>query len=250
MNSNSIESSDLRKELVKKRPFLLFKFDADNNLFSINEPGIEVSDELLLGDEPPILFMSIGNGEFVHHYRKEVTSNILKIGNSIILGIESQSKIGSYEELEYIKNSIKENSDLTLESGPAFIIPDEMDGASGIVEININNRDTLKNNFKYTWGNLEHLLPCSAKIVNGKAVSICRSVRKYKNILECGVDTVKAVRGMGYGSSVVAHWAKRVWENHQIPCYSTQWDNIASIALAKKMKLRQYAIDISINYQT
>ncbi len=123
-----------------------------------------------------------------------------------------------------------------------------MDGASGIIEINVNNRDTLKNNFKYTWENLEHLLPCSAKIVNGEAVSICRAVRKYKNILECGVDTVKAVRGMGYGSSVVAHWAKRVWENNQIPCYSTQWDNTASMAVAKKMKLRQYAIDISINY--
>lgn len=243
MNKGSMENSDLLKKLVRKRPFLLYELDQDNQLLSTNEPGFDS------GDKAPILFMSIGSGEFVYHYRKAISDNVLQRINSIILKIESQNKAGSYEEWEYISNLFTGNTDFKIESGPAFFIPDEMNCDGEIIKVGLNNQDVLKNNFKYTWKNLEHLMPCSAKVINGRAVAICRSVRKHENVLECGVDTVEAFRSMGYGSSVVAHWAKCVWENRQIPCYSTQWDNEASMALAKKIKLRQYAIDITINFR-
>jgi hypothetical protein len=241
MKHPSLTSNDFLMDLVRKRPFLLYKCDQENHLLSTNELAIDV------GDEPPILYMSIGNGEFVHKYRKDVTERVLNILNSLIFQISSQIKKGSQEARDCINDFIMEYDDFKIESGPVFIFPDEVVCPSDIVEVNLNNRDVLRSNYKYTWENLEHLMPCSAKVINGNAVSICRSVRKHENILECGVDTVETLRCKGYGSSVVAHWATCVWENGQIPCYSTQWENSASIALAKKNGLHQYAIDILIN---
>ena len=242
MDRLSMKSSNFLEDLVRLRPFLLYKVDQENHLISTNESGIDN------GDEPPILFMSIGNGEFVHHYRKSLTESELNILNSIIFQIESQNKTGFYEEWENICDYLTGYDGLIFESGPAFLIPDDVICANDVIEVGIHNRDVLKKNFKYSWENLEYLIPCSAKLIDGKAVSICRTVRKHKNVLECGVDTVDMFRGKGYGSSVVASWASRVWGSGQIPCYSTQWDNHASMALAKKLKLRQYAVDIVVNF--
>jgi hypothetical protein len=228
-------------DLVRQRPYLLYKCDQDQKLISTNEPGAEV------GDAPPVLFMSFGSGVFVHHYRRQVTDRVLALTNAIIACIDDLDKTGSDEAWAYIHNLLTGYGDFVIDAGPAFIIPREVAAATDTVEVTLANREVLKHNFPYTWAHLEHLGPCTAQLADGQAVAICRSIRKHANLREGGVDTLEAFRGRGYGAAVVSHWAKRVWEAQQIPCYSTQWENHASRALAKKIKLRQYAIDISVS---
>jgi hypothetical protein len=241
MKRISVDNKNWLKDLVTQRPNLLYKLDRNKYLISTNEPGND------LGDNPPLMFMSFGQGEIVHNYCSDLEKPTYEKLYSIYLEFERQSKLGIGKEREYRDQIVRGgDNEFILEAGPAFWIPDGIIQADDIIAVEMKDSDILKKNFKYTWEKLEYLLPCSAKVVDGSAVAICRTVRKHANILECGVDTVEEFRGKGYGSSVVSHWTRAVWKAQQIPCYSTQWENEASLALAKKAKLQKYAIDIAV----
>jgi len=79
MSSFSNENNEFYKKVVKKRPLLLYKLDKANRLLSSNEPEVEV------GEKAPLLFVSIGSGEFVYHYRKGVTDAAMNGIDSIVL---------------------------------------------------------------------------------------------------------------------------------------------------------------------
>jgi hypothetical protein len=237
---NHTEENALYQKLVRQRSFLLYRLDQAKRLISTNEPGIAP------GDAPPQLYMCIGNDEFVYHYRKDVPQQIKKDLDLIVMQIKDLSAFESYEGWENFQHLVFANRNYELEAGPAFILPHELKNSRNIIEVNQQNRAILKAHFKYTWENLEHLTPCSAKTIQGNAVAICRSVRKSENVYECGVDTIERYRGRGYGTAIVADWARQVRKNGHIPGYSTQWANRASIALAKKLNAIQYALDLSI----
>jgi hypothetical protein len=42
----------------------------------------------------------------------------------------------------------------------------------------------------------------------------------------------------------VAAWAKAVYDMARVPLYSTSWDNEPSRALAKRLGLIQYGVDL------
>ena len=87
-----------------------------------------------------------------------------------------------------------------LKSGLAFYIPQEQVAESDIIEVHQGNREVLQPNYQYTYQHIDHLQPCNAKIINGKAVVICRTVRRYLSLVEAGVDTIEAYRNRGFGN--------------------------------------------------
>jgi predicted GNAT family acetyltransferase len=87
-------------------------------------------------------------------------------------------------------------------------------------------------------------VPMTAVLQDGKAVSVCGSVRTTPQAHEAGVETHPDFRGHGYGARVVAAWAKAVHEMARVPLYSTSWENEPSRALPKKVGLMQYGVDL------
>ena len=80
----------------------------------------------------------------------------------------------------------------------------------------------------------------------GYPVSICFCARKSGNAAEAGVDTTAASRGRALAPRVVAAWALAIRASGRIPLYSTFWHTTASLAVARKLGLVQYASDWSI----
>jgi predicted GNAT family acetyltransferase len=63
---------------------------------------------------------------------------------------------------------------------------------------------------------------------------------------EAGVETLPDFRGRGYATDVVAGWARLVRSLGAVPLYSTSWENAASQAVARKLRLVQYGADFHI----
>jgi predicted GNAT family acetyltransferase len=88
--------------------------------------------------------------------------------------------------------------------------------------------------------------PYFAIVENEQAVSICCSARSTPVATEASVETLEEFQGKGYGADVVAAWAISIQEENRIPLYSTSWDNFASQAVARKLKLIKYGMDLHI----
>ena len=60
------------------------------------------------------------------------------------------------------------------------------------------------------------------------------------------MDTAEAFRGRGYAVLVTAAWANAVRAAGITPVYSTSDDNHASQAVARKLGLREFGWDVSV----
>jgi RimJ/RimL family protein N-acetyltransferase len=108
------------------------------------------------------------------------------------------------------------------------------------------NAHLLKPHFAWLAEELPFRLPCAAILHNGAAVSVCCSSRNGPDAAEAGLETVEAFRGRGFAPAVVASWGYAVRESGRTPLYSTSWDNLASQAVARKLGLALYGVDMSI----
>ena len=88
--------------------------------------------------------------------------------------------------------------------------------------------------------------PCLAIVREGRLASICFSARNTPDAAEAGLETMEAFRGHGYATAVTAAWAQAVRAEGRIPLYSTDWDNRASRAVARKLGLVLYGADLTI----
>jgi RimJ/RimL family protein N-acetyltransferase len=125
-------------------------------------------------------------------------------------------------------------------AGPTFCFPDASHAASGTVLISAENAHLLAP-FQEEWSDEGGTgPPIVADLVDGRAVSICRSVRVTSRSHEAGVTTLPEFRNRGHGARVVAAWAAAIRSQKRIPLYSTAWENHASRGLARRLGLRQY----------
>lgn len=133
-----------------------------------------------------------------------------------------------------------------VSSGPAFTFPDHIDLSTGIQQID-DERSLLHHFRGWVPGEIaEGRAPVMAIVEDGYPVSICFCSRRTAEAAEAGLETAEAYRGRGYGHRVTAAWALAVRASGRIPLYSTSWDNTASLAVARKLGLIQYASDWSL----
>lgn len=135
-------------------------------------------------------------------------------------------------------------------TGPAYRFPDELPlAAATVTRITCTDLHLLRLmnwNLDRTAREFEQYEPFMAVIEDGAAVSLCHSARLTDRAAEAGVETLEAYRGRGYASVVAAGWAHAIWATGRIPLYSTSWDNLASQAVARRLRLVQYGTDLSL----
>jgi GNAT acetyltransferase len=131
-------------------------------------------------------------------------------------------------------------------SGPAFRFPDEIAQSTDIALVDRLN--LIERHFR---GWIAEEIPWCSPIVavmdGGYPVSVCFCATKNSAPgVEAGLETAAAFRGRGYAARVTAAWAGAIRVSGRIPLYSTYWSNTASLAVARKLGLIQYASDWSL----
>ena len=89
-------------------------------------------------------------------------------------------------------------------------------------------------------------LPAVAVVREGRAVSVCASVRTTAAVHFAGVETLPDHRSRGCGAAAVRAWADEVRRRGAEPFYGTTFDNVASQKLAQRCGLRVVASEFSI----
>jgi GNAT superfamily N-acetyltransferase len=142
------------------------------------------------------------------------------------------------------------NAKLVCFHGPAFTFP-ETDVAlpRGPVAAVVSDESVLHRHFR-GWAPGEIAAgraPVLALLEDGHAVSICFCARRSDAAAEAGLETAPAYRRRGFAKRVTAAWARAVRESGRAPLYSTSWNNVESLAVARRLGLTLYACDWSVS---
>ena len=130
-------------------------------------------------------------------------------------------------------------------AGPAYRFPPDLPPASAeVARLTAESAHLLRGNDLEPWlEDIGQSEPLVALVQEGRAVSICGSVRITPEAHEAGVEASVGARGRGFAVAVVAAWARAVRELGAEPLYSASWENTASQAVARKLGLIPYASD-------
>jgi len=126
-------------------------------------------------------------------------------------------------------------------SGPFYWFADAIDPTGHAIEIDSSNIDLLRGELEPWTRAVPHYQPFRASIQDGRAVSVCASVRRTKLAHVAGCETDSAYRGRGHASSAVSSWACAVQQQGAVPFYNTDWGNVASQRVAQGLGARLFA---------
>jgi RimJ/RimL family protein N-acetyltransferase len=131
-------------------------------------------------------------------------------------------------------------------TGPAYHFPARLPDAGAAIRLTPDTADVLSPWLESWSGDVRSGVPMTAVLENGKAVSVCSSVRITREAHEAGVETHPSFRGRGHAVAAVRAWARIVREMGCAPLYSTSWQNRASLAVARKLGLIQFGNDLHL----
>lgn len=226
-------------ELMELQAKALFTYDNNNFMRNIND---------LDGAPAPRFFLGCTPDGNVLRFRYDLPQErISKLTNLVTTEPINNNITRDTIISDKIKGILQEHGEIQkIYEGPAYKLPRGIPFTSDVIKITNENVHLLENSFDYMLSELQFWEPCFAKVLNGKAVSICFSSRITAASHEAGVETLSDYRGKGYAAEVVAAWAADIYKLNRIPTYSTSWDNIASQSVAKKLKCELYGTDLSI----
>ena len=132
-----------------------------------------------------------------------------------------------------------------LETGPTFLFPDVLPATTGSVEL--HDLAPLVRHFRgWTADELPERAPIVAICDGDDAISVCFCARRSERAAEAGLETAREYRGRGYAPIVTRAWAAAVRATGRVPVYSTSHRNAASLAVARKLALVPYAVELNV----
>ena len=230
------------EQLLREHAEVLFRFDPAGRLTTTNEPEPELA---------PRLFLCRGRLTTLAWFRADVGVDVARRCEAAVDRIElfdgRPAPASAFAEIaRYLSVEGRVND---LVTGPAFVFEDRVvvDGAEEVREIDAESDALLERHFPYTRRYLEPRSPVVGIVLERTVVSACYSARRNADACEAGVATEESYRGRGFGARVVAAWRAAVEREGLTPLYSTTWDNVASMAIARRLRLVPYAETLSIS---
>jgi RimJ/RimL family protein N-acetyltransferase len=131
-------------------------------------------------------------------------------------------------------------------AGPAYLFERDLPLDADAVSIDERNAELLRGGLDAWLPDVPHRRPFIAIVQDGRAVSICASVRISDSVHEAGVETRPEYRRRGYGANAVVGWARAVRSIGAAPFYSTSFENLASRRVAGRLGLSPAGVDFSV----
>lgn len=224
--------ADIR--LMQLQIKVLLKLDDLERITGINEPESLSGPSLFLGRTKQGNVLRF-NADFPEKVKKQIEEMIKPDSMSVNLA-----------NVLSILNNYKPVVNLWL--GPAYVFPEDIKTMNHAVQITEENQVLLKHGFPELLSQWEWRQPILAMIKDGMAVSVCCSARKSSAAAEASLETLEAYRGKGYAHEAALAWASAIQKEGKVPFYSTAWDNFASQAVAKKLKLYPFGVDFHCSW--
>jgi RimJ/RimL family protein N-acetyltransferase len=235
-----METKTLDQELMALHIQALFTHDAHSRLLCINEPGG--------GDIAPRLFLGRTRTGNLWRFRADLPESLIEELEALCVDepVGQEFPQGPRHFEAYLRFLETHAPVQKWWMGPAYHFTQYLEPSRPLLAITEANAEKLRGGFEELIVELPDWQPFLALIEEGQAVSVCRSVRIIPEAHEAGVETLPDFRGKGYAKEVVAGWARLVHAMGAMPLYSTSWENTASQAVAKKLRLVPYGADFHV----
>lgn len=218
----------------------LFTHDARSRLLLVNEPGG--------GPPAPRLFLGRTRAGNLWRFRADLPEILVKELEALCVdepvGMELHDPPRHVEEYARLLETHAPVHKRWM--GPAYHFTEYLEPSRPLLAITETNAEMLQRGFEDLVTELPEWQPFLAVIAERRAVSVCRSVRITPEAHEAGVETLHDFRRKGYATDVVAGWARLVQSMGAVPLYSTSWENTASQAVVKKLRLVLYGADFHV----
>lgn len=135
----------------------------------------------------------------------------------------------------------------TVAAGPTYWFARRTHTDRPVVRVTTGQADLLRGALDAWIPDIPHQQPFVVALEDGKAVSVCASVRITAHAHMAGVETAPAFRRKGYAASAVAGWSNDVMDLGCIALYSTSWENSASQGVAAKLGLEMFGAEYHIS---
>jgi RimJ/RimL family protein N-acetyltransferase len=129
-------------------------------------------------------------------------------------------------------------------AGPVYRFPQALGHPTGTAVVARDHAHLLSPHLEAWVGDTASCQPLVVFLHEGRAVSVCGSVRTTPRADEAGVDTAPEFRRRGFAREAVLAWARVVRDTGRVPLYSTSWKNTASRALARRLGLVRFGSDL------
>jgi len=229
-------------ELMNIHVRVLFTHDAQARLLFVNEPDGAVA-------PAPLLFLGRTRAGNVWRFRSGLPESLIQELGSLCADeppVNTEFGESPRHAERYVRLLEKHAPVEKVSTGPAYYFPENIAPSRQPVAVAEKDAGRLQGGFEELIAELHVWQPFVALIEAGRAVSVCRSVRITPEAHEAGVETLPDFRGKGYAKDVAAEWARRVRAAGAIPLYSTSWENTASQAVARKLRLACYGADFAV----
>lgn len=227
------------RELMRLHVEALFTLDDSGRLVVVNDPGRAPAPRFFFGGTPQ------GNAWwFRHDVGAALAADLEALCVAWPSGLDADDRAGMATAC--IERLAREEPVQRTWTGPAFLCPSSLPGDEAVILVTRDNETVLSPYLEDWRPDVAAGTPLVAALDDGKAVSVCGSVRVTPRAHEAGVETHREFRGRGHGARAVRAWAKMVRDRDRLPLYSTSWANVASLALARKIGLVQFGSDFHI----
>lgn len=218
----------------------LFIHDANSRLLIVNEPGG--------GGPAPRLFLGRARTCNLWRFRADLPVSLIEELEALCADEPAPAEFSAAPRHieEYLRLLETHAPVRRLYMGPAYRFTEYPEPSRPLQAITETNAEMLRGGFEELIAELPAWQPFLAIVDEGRAVSVCRSVRITPAAHEAGVETLPDFRGKGYAKEVVAGWARAVRSLGATPLYGTSWENAASQSVAKKLRLAPYGADFHV----
>ncbi|MFL6207365.1 MAG: GNAT family N-acetyltransferase [Pyrinomonadaceae bacterium] len=228
-------------ELMTMHVRALFTHDARVRLLFVNEPGGSAT-------PAPRLFFGRTRTGNLWRFRADLPASLIEELAALCAAEPVEMELHAQpRHFETCMRLLDGHAPVQrVETGPAYHFTEYRAPVRPLMTITETNVELLHGSFEELIEELPTWQPFVALVEEGRAVSVCRSVRITPAAHEAGVETLPNFRGKGYAQDVVAGWTRLVQSLGAMPLYSTSWENTASQAVAKKLRLVMYGADYHV----
>lgn len=226
-------------DLMRLHVQALYVHDARSRIVSTNEwrPG-----------PAPLFFLGRTTGGHVRRYRADLPDELSSALDALCdaEAVSSELSREPAQRADFVRLLESHAPIARVWTGPAYAFPQTIAAAGPCLPITGANADLLRGGFDDWLDDVPHRQPFLAVVENGRALSLCASVRISAHAHEAGVETLAALRGRGHAVNAVSAWAEAVRARGALALYSTSWDNQASQRVAAKLGLSLYGVDFHV----
>jgi hypothetical protein len=219
--------------------------DADGRICRVNEPE---------GGLAPRFFFARTREGNRWRFRYDVPAEIVSLLEQLAASEPVTSDLRAQPvNLEAFCDVLRPHAEVhDVSSGPTYQFPTDISWPANAVEITEANAELLSGLIPdedaiHVPRSLTVRKPWIVVLEGGIGVASCFSSRLTARVAHAGLWTDGAFQGCGYGSTASAAWACAVRDMGRIPLYGTDWDNLASQGVARKLGLHMYANELSLS---